>query len=159
MDKSVSKSVENALQNLYGRLSSEEIIPEGELIERFLEELKDLNEKYKKHEILKRWLAIYKKLDSNPLGEWGVAHSSNVRAKGMRDYAYLAIKRHGSPMHFKEVAEEIQNLIVRCCNMCLFAKEILYFFSNFLEVHWGSMTLNSEICIVANALCANIWTR
>jgi DNA-directed RNA polymerase delta subunit len=48
-------------------------------------------------------------LGKNPLGEWGVADSSNVRVKGMRDYAYLAIKKNGSPMHFTEVAKAISN--------------------------------------------------
>ena len=28
----------------------------------------------------------------------------------MRDYAYLAVKRHGSPMHFREVAGSINKL-------------------------------------------------
>jgi DNA-directed RNA polymerase delta subunit len=30
-----------------------------------------------------------------------------VNAKGMRDYAFLVIRKHGSPIHFKEVAKAI----------------------------------------------------
>src|SRR3989344_4632907 len=48
---------------------------------------KDLNEKYKNEEVIKRWFSISHKIDKNPLGEWGRASSSNVNAKGMRDYA------------------------------------------------------------------------
>ena len=33
--------------------------------------------------------------------------------KGIRDHAYLVVKRHGSPMHFREVAESIKNLFNR----------------------------------------------
>jgi hypothetical protein len=64
-------------------------------------------------QILKRWLLISKDIDRNPLGEWGHASSPNVRVKGIRDYAYLVVKRHGSPMHFREVAAEIEKLFNR----------------------------------------------
>ncbi len=47
------------------------------------------------------------------MGEWGHAASPNVKVKGIRDYAYLVVKRHGSPMHFREVAESIQDLFER----------------------------------------------
>jgi len=36
-----------------------------------------------------------------------------VRIKNTRDFAYLTLKRHGSPMHFTEVAKGIQNLFSR----------------------------------------------
>jgi len=51
-----------------------------------------------------------KQIGKNPLGDWGPAESPNIKVKGIRDYAYLAVKRHGSPMHFREVAESIDNL-------------------------------------------------
>ena len=46
-------------------------------------------------------------LGQNPLGEWGRADSPNVNVRGIRDYSYLVMKRHGSPMHFCEVAKTI----------------------------------------------------
>jgi hypothetical protein len=60
--------------------------------------------------VLKRWLAMSKQIGRNPLGDWGPADSPNIRVKGIRDYAYLTVKRHGSPMHFREVAESIAHL-------------------------------------------------
>jgi DNA-directed RNA polymerase delta subunit len=57
-----------------------------------------------------RWLKISKQIGQNPLGDWGPSDSPNIRVKGIRDYAYLAVKRHGSPMHFKEVAGNINEL-------------------------------------------------
>mgnify|MGYP006274677013 CR=1 FL=1 len=113
VDSIIAGRVETALKNLYTRLETDEIVPEADLIDRFLNELQDLNEKYKQHEVLKRWLAMYKRLDSNPLGEWGSVDSPAIRAKGIRDYAYLAMKRHGSPMHFSEVADSIAELFGR----------------------------------------------
>lgn len=107
IDENLANSVRQAIKNVYKNLSYDDLISESELIEEFLSKAKDLNKKYKNEEIIERWLSLSKMLGKNPLGEWGVADSSNVKVKGMRDYAYLAIKRHGSPMHFVEVAKAI----------------------------------------------------
>lgn len=107
VDAELSKKIENALRKLYSKLSDDELVFEGDLITSFIDEVKDLNEKYKDEEIIKRWLSISHKIGKNPLGEWGKSSSANVNAKGMRDYAFLVIRKHGSPIHFKEVAKAI----------------------------------------------------
>ena len=107
VDPELSNKVKEALRKLYSKLSDDELIVEGDLIRSFLEEVKDLNEKYKNDEVVKRWLSISRKIGKNPLGEWGRSSSSNINAKGMRDYAFLVIRKHGSPIHFKEVAKAI----------------------------------------------------
>ncbi|MFA5778300.1 MAG: winged helix-turn-helix domain-containing protein [Candidatus Paceibacterota bacterium] len=48
-----------------------------------------------------------KTVSKNPLGEWGKTSSPNIRTRGVKDYAFLVMRRHGSPMHFKEVADAI----------------------------------------------------
>jgi hypothetical protein len=60
-------------------------------------------------EIMHRWLELSKQVGRNPLGEWGKADSPQVRVKSVRDLAYLTVKRHGSPMHFTEVAKAIES--------------------------------------------------
>jgi len=107
VDAELSKKIQGAIKKLYSKLSDDELVLEGDLINSFLEEVKDINEKYKNEEVIKRWLAISHKIDKNPLGEWGKTNSPNVNAKGMRDYAFLVIRKHGSPIHFKEVAKAI----------------------------------------------------
>lgn len=107
VDAELSKKIEGALRKLYTKLSDDELVFEGDLIDDFLEEVRDLNDKYKNEEVIKRWLSISHKIGKNPLGEWGKASSPNVNAKGMRDYAFLVIRKHGSPIHFKEVAKAI----------------------------------------------------
>jgi DNA-directed RNA polymerase delta subunit len=107
VDSELAKKIQNAIRKLYSKLSDDELVLEGDLINNFLEEIKDVNEKYKTEEVIKRWLAISHKIGKNPLGEWGKTSSSNVNAKGMRDYAFLVIRKHGSPIHFKEVAKAI----------------------------------------------------
>ncbi len=113
IDASVADRVHSSLRRLYDSLDDDELVEESALIDAFLRELQDVNREYKNAEVLKRWLSLSKNIGKNPLGEWGRAHSPNVRAKGMRDYAYLVIKRHGSPMHFREVATTIAELFNR----------------------------------------------
>lgn len=110
IDQELGTRVREALRTLYTNLSDEDLVPESQMINALLDEVKDLNEKYRNEEIARRWLSLSKQLGRNPLGEWGRADSPNVRVKGIRDYAYLAIKRHGSPMHFREVARAIEEL-------------------------------------------------
>ena len=107
VDPELSEKIKVALRKLYSKLSDDELVVESDLIDSFLEEVKDLNEKYKNEEVIKRWLSISHKIGKNPLGEWGRSSSPNVNAKGMRDYAFLVIRKHGSPIHFKEVAKAI----------------------------------------------------
>lgn len=107
VDPELAQKIQAALKKLYSKLSDDELVFESDLISSFLDEVKDLNEKYKNEEVIKRWLSISHKIDKNPLGEWGRTSSPNVNAKGMRDYAFLVIRKHGSPIHFKEVAKAI----------------------------------------------------
>ncbi|MAZ29963.1 hypothetical protein CL655_01635 [bacterium] len=111
-EKKIADLVEKGLRSVYKSLDRDELVSEEEILNRFRNELIDIADKYDE-QILKRWLMISKDIDRNPLGEWGHASSPNVRVKGIRDYAYLVVKRHGSPMHFREVAEEIEKLFER----------------------------------------------
>jgi len=111
-EKKIADNVESALKNVYKSLTRDELITEAEILNRFRDELIELTEKHD-DVVLRRWLQISKDIARNPLGEWGNANSPNVRVKGIRDYAYLVVKRHGSPMHFREVAEAIEDLFDR----------------------------------------------
>jgi hypothetical protein len=113
VDADIEEYVNKGLKNIYKGLSYDDLVSEQDLLKKFLNEVKDLNKKYRNEDNAKRWLMISKMLGKNPLGEWGVAESSNVKVKGMRDYAYLAIKKHGSPMHFTEVAKAIGDFFSR----------------------------------------------
>ena len=110
VNQELADRVHKALKNLCGCLEGQDVMAEGEIIENFLKELKEVSQKYKNNEIMRGWLSLSKEIGKNPLGEWGLVSSPNVRLKGIRDYAYLVIKRHGSPMHFTEVARSIEKL-------------------------------------------------
>lgn len=108
-EKKTADNVEKALKNVHKGLKRDELVGEAEIIARFKAELVEIKEDHNE-EILKRWLQISKQIGRNPLGDWGPADSPNIRVKGIRDYAYLTVKRHGSPMHFREVAKTIDEL-------------------------------------------------
>lgn len=113
IDADVARGVEEALKNLYASLPDEELLSEPELMTRFLSHLKELADQYRDEEILKRWLSLSKKIAKSPLGDWGRVESTAVSPRGIRDYAYLVILRHGSPLHFTEVAKQISKLFDR----------------------------------------------
>ena len=125
VDKELSKKIHSSLRTLYSALSDDEILLESDMVAKFLEHLKDISDKYKNEEIAKRWLTLSKLIDKNPLGEWGKTGSSNINAKGMRDYAYLVIRRHGSPIHFREVAKLITELFKKKAHVATTHNELI----------------------------------
>ncbi|MEK7081789.1 MAG: sigma factor-like helix-turn-helix DNA-binding protein [Patescibacteria group bacterium] len=125
VDKSLSEKVHESLRKLYKNISDDDLVPESEIISSFLEHVKDVSEQYKDEEIVKRWLSISKNIGKNPLGEWGKTSSPNIRAKGVRDYAFLVIRRHGSPIHFKEVAKAIERLFGRKAHVATTHNELI----------------------------------
>ena len=107
VDDEMTGKVHEALRKLYTSLNDQDLIPETEMIKRFFDHLGELSEQYRDEEIARRWLSMSKTVAKNPLGEWGRASSPNIRTRGIKDYAYLVMRKSGSPMHFREVADAI----------------------------------------------------
>ena len=107
VDDALASKVHDSLKKLYSTLKDEDLIPETEMIKRFFDQMKDVADHYQTEEIAKRWLAMSKNIKKNPLGEWGKASSPNIRTHGIKDYAYLVMRKHGTPLHFREVADAI----------------------------------------------------
>ena len=121
----LANQVENSLKKLYSGLTDQDLLPESEMVNRFLEHLEEISEKYKNQEIVKRWLSLSKKINKNAIGEWGMAHSPNIKTKGMRDYAFLVIRKHGSPIHFKEVAKQISQIFKKKAHVATTHNELI----------------------------------
>ncbi len=121
----VAKKVHEALSSLYSSLTDKEIVPEAELLNRFLAELKEVNTAYQNEAILKRWLSLSKTIGINPLNEYGRAHAPGVRTKGIRDYAYLVMKQKGEPMHFRQVATAISEMFSKKAHMATTHNELM----------------------------------
>jgi hypothetical protein len=103
----LATKVHQSIKSLCQNFTENDLVSEQELITRFLSELKDIVDDDKTRAFAKKWLAISKNIGQNPLGEWGLVKSPNVKMRGIRDYAYLVIRQNGSPMHFVEVAKAI----------------------------------------------------
>jgi len=107
VDEGVAANVTDSLRSLSKELSKDNLVTEEEIVSSFLKHLNDVEPHYNNEDTIKRWLLLSKEIGKNPLGEWGMAASPNVSARGMKDYAFLVIRQHGSPMHFTEVAKAI----------------------------------------------------
>lgn len=107
VDDEIADKVHDSLRKLYSALRDEDLIPETEMIKRFFDHMGVTADQFRDEEIAKRWFSMSKTVSKNPLGEWGKATSPNIRIRGVKDYAFLVMRRHGSPMHFKEVADSI----------------------------------------------------
>ncbi|MES2087409.1 MAG: sigma factor-like helix-turn-helix DNA-binding protein [Patescibacteria group bacterium] len=123
---SLAKKVHDALKKLYKNLSDKDLVSELDIIAHFLTHVEDISDDYKsKNDVIKRWLELSKTIGKNPLGEWGLKSSPNIHAKGMRDYAFLVIRRHGSPIHFREVAKSIEKLFGKKAHIATTHNELI----------------------------------
>lgn len=123
--KAVVEAVERALKNIAGTLEEDELVSEKEILARLARALADIEGHAHDTEVLRRWLLLSKVVGCNPLGEWGLSASPNIRVKGIRDHAYLAVKRHGSPMHFTEVAASIGELFGKKAHVATTHNELI----------------------------------
>lgn len=125
IDQKLAGKIHEVLRKIYSGLSPNDIVPESEIIASFLEYVKDISEEYKNEEVIRRWLSMSKSVGKNPLGEWGKTESPNINAKGMRDYAFLVIRKHGSPIHFREVAKLITEVFNKKAHVATTHNELI----------------------------------
>ncbi len=125
VDSDIADEVHDALKRMYTKLTDDELVPEGKFIEDFLGELKNVNGELLNEEIARRWLNISKRMGKNPFNEWGQSDSSNVKVRGVRDYAYLVMRKHGSPLHFREIADSITKLFNRKTHVATTHNEVI----------------------------------
>ncbi len=59
-------------------------------------------------EILTGWLELSKLIASNPYGEYGLASWPEILPQGVRDKAYLVIKKEKTPLHFVQISRLIE---------------------------------------------------
>ncbi len=124
-DSTVAVCVEDALHKVCMSIDREDLVSEQEIISSFLTHAKELTDEYKSEDTVRRWLKLSKVIGENPLGEWGHTASANVTPKGIRDYAYLAIRNHGSPLHFSEVSKRINELFNKKAHVATTHNELI----------------------------------
>lgn len=53
------------------------------------------------------YIGCAKTIEKNPFGEYGLREFPEIHPRGMRDEAYIVLKRGGAPLHFRTVAQEV----------------------------------------------------
>jgi predicted DNA-binding protein YlxM (UPF0122 family) len=56
-------------------------------------------------------LEIAKNIERGPLGFFGLADWPEIKPKGVKDMALLALKKHKQPLHFREIAQIANQLL------------------------------------------------
>lgn len=125
IDENLAKKVHEALRKLYKNLTDNDLVSELDIIAQFLTHVEDVAEHQKQSDVVKRWLKLSKVIGQNALGEWGLLSSPNIRAKGVRDYAFLVLRKHGSPIHFRDVALSIEKLFGRKAHVATTHNELI----------------------------------
>lgn len=126
VDGSLSENLKRSIENLHSEISEEELLLEEQILERFVAHLDQVVDEYKNNrEIINKYLSISKLIDKNDLGEWGKVTSPHIKARGVKDYAYLIVRKNGKPMHFKDVAEEITKVFKKKTNVATCHNELI----------------------------------
>lgn len=106
-DSEVARKAETVLKSFCKALGDDPM-DEKEITGRFQKHAESTLGRKITGEAVFAWLGFSKNVSKNSFGEWGLASSPLVRPSGMRDFAYLVLKKHGSPLHFREVASAIE---------------------------------------------------
>jgi hypothetical protein len=126
-DQDKAEKIHDALSALEKNLDTDDLLKEEEIISQFLNHLKreEKSLRIEDMEVVKRWLLLSKGISRNPLGDWGVVSSPNIKVRGMRDLAFLVLRKHGKPLHFSHVAKEITDRFGRPAHVATCHNELI----------------------------------
>ncbi len=141
VDEAVAKAVEDALKTVHASVKPHDVVNEDKLVDHVLTCMQRVNVKYKNKETARRWLELSNCLMRNPLGEWGRSTAPGIKLKNIRDHAYLVLKRHGSPMHFREVAKAIEKTFGKKAHQATTHNELIKDAERFVLVGRGLYAL------------------
>lgn len=122
----ISKFVHNSILSLHHKIEKNKLLKEEDVLARFLTDLVYIKEEYRQNKsIIKRYLSISKKLSTNPLGEWGHKDNEDLKVRGVKDYAFLVLRKRGVPMHFRDIAESIKKEFNRDAHVATTHNELI----------------------------------
>lgn len=126
VEDKIADHVHNALHKLHASISKEDLVKEEEVVTRFLSNLVELSDEYKNNQdTIKKYLKISKVIGKNPMNEWGHLTSPSVKARGIKDYAYLILRKNGKPMHFRDVAKSINEVFNKKAHVATCHNELI----------------------------------
>ncbi|MDD3940093.1 MAG: sigma factor-like helix-turn-helix DNA-binding protein [Candidatus Pacebacteria bacterium] len=126
VDDILCDHVKGCLCQLHDSIDEDQLLQEEEVLEKFVSNLDQLVDEYKNNrEIINKYLSISKVVGKNELGEWGKVTSPHIKARGVKDYAYLVVRKNGKPMHFRDVATEIEKTFKKKTNVATCHNELI----------------------------------
>lgn len=105
-----AENIRKVMQSFHKGMGNNLLLSEKEAFALFKKYLTKVLEEKTDEDMISSLLGVSKLFKPNALGEWGRASSPFINPRGMRDYAFLVMRRHGSPMHFSETAGAIKKL-------------------------------------------------
>lgn len=107
-DKSIVEHAKSVATDLHEKLKDhKQPISEDALISLATESAKSKNIPTSK-DALMSYVSLAKNIESNVFGHFGLAHWPEISPRGMKDKAFLVLKKLGKPLHFTLVAKEIE---------------------------------------------------
>lgn len=103
--KTAKKFIEKVSALLRGK--KEMVIDRGKFDELFYQAVKNHNIP---DFVGLNFLMISKKFSANPYGDFGLVEWREISPKTVRDKAYLVLKKHARPLHFRDIAQEINKV-------------------------------------------------
>lgn len=125
IDEDMKNIVYAALRSIHREMKDNDVILERDMVVKFLDRMDGVEDGRVNNYIAKLFLSLSKKVGVNALGEWGRVDSPNIRARGIRDLAYLTMRKNGSPLHFTEIAEQITKLFGKTANPFTVHNEVI----------------------------------
>jgi hypothetical protein len=125
IDREKAEKIQEAFKRLHKELSPDNTFSEKEMFSIFASHLKNILGNNPDRNIFFPLIKISRLIDSNPLGEWGHAFSPSIHPRGVRDLAYLTMRKHGSPMHFSETAQAINKIFSKPVNVQTVHNELI----------------------------------
>ncbi len=111
-DVSKAEKVLAALGKISLLLDDEDVIPQEKLLQLFYSLLRlpmFLGENIKlTNTTLLEWLVLSNVIGKNHVNEWGKITSPYITQKGLSDWAVYVMKKAKIPMHFNDIAKEIE---------------------------------------------------
>lgn len=88
---------------------SKQPLKEEELIQKIRDEIKVTNE-ILADSCIYALLVASQELQKTVFGEWGVANWVETSPRGVGDKAFIVLRRHGHPMHFRDITNQINEV-------------------------------------------------
>ena len=107
-DKSTVANVKLAVSALHEKLKNHNQPVDKETLIGFARDFAKQKNLSTTDQALASYISTSKNINSNVFEQYGLAHWPEINPRGMKDKAYLVLKRLNKPLHFMQVASEIE---------------------------------------------------